>query len=232
MQIGDALQTGWVSTVAFDNDTYQRKTPTLPSPGDTRIAAPNPPPSPPENNSFYGAHQEYYDGNLHSPDKVVRRDAATGGFPAGMLRLSECVGLPQEATCGLVAAGGFNDCIKKMSTDTRFDTNVCFRYFTNFAGMRACDAAKPCRDDYICVRPISGYSREDEANESFDSRRQDMEHPPLPYNELIGQPAYDNTNFGEQMPDADWVRRRDRRGYCIPPYFVFQFRSDGHPPPP
>jgi hypothetical protein len=23
----------------------------------------------------------------------------------------------------------------------------------------------------------------------------------------------------------------DQRGICIPPYFVFQFRSDGHPAP-
>ena len=43
------------------------------------------------------------------------------------------------------------------------------------AGLRACDAATPCRDDYLCVRLDAG------------------------------------------------------RGACIPPYFVFQMRVDGHP---
>jgi hypothetical protein len=231
MQIGDALQTGYVSAAGFDQDSYHRTFPVNAAPDDTRIPSEDLPAHPPANNSFYGAHQEFYQGQPNSPDKATRRDALTGGFPAGMLRLSECLGLPKEATCGLVAASGFNACIQKMSTDDRFNTNVCFRYFTAFAGMRACDASEPCRDDYICVRPISGYDSDDEAQKSFAARRHDLENPPVAYNSLVGQSPYDTTNFGEQKPDSPWVQRHDRRGYCIPPYFVFQFRSDGHPPP-
>ena len=40
------------------------------------------------------------------------------------------------------------------------------------------------------------------------------------------------TQFGEGMPDVTWLARNggqgDRRGVCIPPYFVFQFKADGH----
>jgi hypothetical protein len=40
------------------------------------------------------------------------------------------------------------------------------------------------------------------------------------------------TFFGEKMPDSSWLDRNggngDRRGLCIPPYFVFQFKADGH----
>ena len=45
----------------------------------------------------------------------------------------------------------------------------------------------------------------------------------------------DPEDFGQKEPDAAWLGRNngkgDRRGLCIPPYFVFQFRSDGHPSP-
>ena len=44
---------------------------------------------------------------------------------------------------------------------------------------------------------------------------------------------YDADDFGQKEPDDAWLSRNggvgDRRGICIPPYFVFQFRSDGHP---
>jgi hypothetical protein len=230
-QIGDALQVGRVSVEGFDQDTYVRKTPRKPSPGNTLIPASEFPHAAPVGNDYYGAHQESYGGNPKSADKAERRDAGTGGFPAGMLRLSECIGLPREATCGVIAASGFNDCIKQMSHDERFDTDVCFRHFTAFAGMRACNAAAPCRDDYICVRPIEGYGTMEDAKRSFKKRRENLKHPPINYSEIIDAPAYDETNFGEQQPSEDWINGHDRRGYCIPPYFVFQFRSDGHPPP-
>jgi hypothetical protein len=46
---------------------------------------------------------------------------------------------------------------------------------------------------------------------------------------------YDPQDFGQQEPDEAWLARNqgqgDQRGICIPPYFVFQFRSDGHPAP-
>jgi hypothetical protein len=113
----------------------------------------------------------------------------------------------------------------------RFNTDVCFQQFTAFAGMRAFDAASPCCDDYICVRPISGFSNAEEAQKCFKDRREKLSHPKIDYRGIIDAPAYDPTNYGETQPDANWVKRQDRRGYCIPPYFVFQFRSDGHPPP-
>ena len=42
---------------------------------------------------------------------------------------------------------------------------------------------------------------------------------------------YSPANFGQAAPDLAWMKRNDRRGICIPPYFVFQFRVDGHPKP-
>ena len=49
------------------------------------------------------SHQEYYEGddsnNTLLPLLFVnKRNAQTGGFPAGALRLSKCKGLPPEAT--------------------------------------------------------------------------------------------------------------------------------------
>ena len=47
--------------------------------------------------------------------------------------------------------------------------------------------------------------------------------------------SYDPADFGQKQPDSAWLERNggrgDQRGVCIPPYFVFQFRSDGHPAP-
>ena len=43
--------------------------------------------------------------------------------------------------------------------------------------------------------------------------------------------AYNPLAFGQKAPDRDWMQHNDRRGICIPPYFVFQFRADGHPQP-
>lgn len=54
--------------------------------------------------------------------------------------------------------------------------------FTKTAGLRACDKAHPCREDYICT---AGY---------------------------------------DDLPQA-----KPGEGTCIPPYFIFQFRVDGHP---
>lgn len=223
-EVGDALQEGRVETSAFGSDKYVRTSPDGPDKRIPIAALPSPSPT---GNSYYGAHQEFYEGDISSSDKVVRRDALTGGFPAGMLRLSECVNLPKEATCGLIASSGFNDCVGRLRSDTAYSVNTCFRHFTSYAGVRACDRANPCRDDYICVKPM-GY-RPDTAVSQFTKRRQDIASSP--YFRAINNRDYDPTDFGQKQPDENWISRDDQRGLCIPPYFVFQFRSDGHPAP-
>ncbi|WP_246686789.1 hypothetical protein [Mesorhizobium sp. B2-4-19] len=63
-----------------------------------------------------------------------------------MLRKANCDKLPDEATCGRLAKTGFNDCIASGK-----DHKFCTREFTKTAGLRACDKAHPCREDYICT---------------------------------------------------------------------------------
>jgi hypothetical protein len=225
-EIGDPLQEGDVKTSAFGNDQYKRTKPE-PVTDDTRILPKALPQNPPADNEYYGAHQEYYPGDPDSSDRVKRRDAKTGGFPAGMLRLSECVGLPQEASCGLIASSGFNDCIPELSSNPDLSIEDCFTNFTSYAGIRACTAASPCRDDYICVRPM-GY-HPDNAIERYNARRNALSSSHLFWE--INHRRYDPSDFGQKQPDATWISRDDQRGLCIPPYFVFQFRSDGHPAP-
>lgn len=223
-QIGDAMQVGKVSTARFGLDTYLR---TDPAPvGDwsdrrnrnTLIPASRLPANPPPGNSYYSAHQEYYEGDQGSSDPATLRDAQTGGFPSGMLRLSECRGLPGEATCGLTASTGFNACLTKVKAGTK-TLKQCFTERTSYAGMRACNSANPCRDDYICLRPM-GYN-EANGHDQFVARKN-----AVPYTEA---------DYGQAEPDSAWLGRNggrgDPRGICIPPYFVFQFRSDGHPSP-
>jgi hypothetical protein len=235
-EVGDAMQRGIVETIAFGHDAYRRVAPE-PVTRDTRIPASALPTSPPPGNSYYGSHQEFYEGENAAAAKAcqseppeqecydIRRDRLTGGFPAGMLRLSECVGLPPEATCGLIASSGFNTCIANIGgQNTKYDVNVCFGYFTSFAGIRACDIANPCRDDYICVKPMSYTSQ------TFQERLKRLMDDAF-FEEVNGR-KYDLNDYGQKEPDESWVRRNDKRGLCIPPYFVFQFRSDGHPSPP
>lgn len=234
-EIGDAMQHGVVETVAFGHDLYQRVAPE-PVTQDTRIPASALPSSPPPGNSYYGSHQEFYEGDDPGTAEAcravpidpkcydIRRDRQTGGFPAGMLRLSECVGLPSEATCGLLASSGFNNCIGKIGSDSTYNVDICFNYFTSFAGIRACNVANPCRDDYICVKPMKY-----DAN-TYDGRLHRLQTDPY-FKDVTGR-NYDRNDYGQNRPDNDWVMRNDRRGLCIPPYFVFQFRSDGHPAPP
>jgi hypothetical protein len=223
-EIGDPLQLGRVKTTAFGHDAYIRTSPLAEAP---RIPPEALPPSAPAGNSYYGSHQEFYKGDASSSDRSVRRDASTGGFPAGMLRLSECVNLPGEATCGLIASSGFNSCIGRLGQDPNYSVGTCFRYFTSYAGIRACDRTKPCRDDYICVRPM-GYHPSNAAT-LFAKRLDDL--TTSTYFEQVNGRKYDPGDFGQKQPDSEWVKRDDQRGLCIPPYFVFQFRSDGHPAP-
>ncbi len=124
--IGDPLEFGEISTTKFGDDNYRRNSP----PRGSGLPAP-----PPGRSDYVASHQEL--------------DAATssGGFPAGMLRIDGCTNLPPEAKCGRVAATGFNKCI----SDGRPFPD-CLR-LTKTAGLRACDRANPCRQDYICTAP-------------------------------------------------------------------------------
>lgn len=98
------------------------------------------------------------------PDMVCNRSGV--GFPGGMC----------TATCG--AAGSrcgaiaildpFNACLARGEPFI-----ACIRSNVTPAGLRACDAETPCRDDYVCAKTPQG-------------------------------------------------------GACLPPYFVFQLRVDGH----
>src|SRR5215218_6932983 len=232
-QIGDAMQCGTVTTKAHGVDRYLRTDPPRETPPEwtdrakrkTLIPDERLPPGAPAENTYYAAHQEFFEGNDSDATPkpllfVNRRNAQTGGFPSGMLRLSECKGLPPEATCGLLAATGFNKCLAQVAEGER-KLGDCFVQRTAYSGVRACDAATPCRDDYICLRPI-GY---DAANghEKFLKRK-------------AGVAGHlDPEDFGQKEPDGAWLGRNggkgDPRGLCIPPYFVFQFRSDGHPSP-
>ncbi len=246
VQIGDPLQFGTVASKSFGNDLYQRVTPAIPDqPGkqrNTRIDTDKVKPPPPLDNSYVGAHQEFYkgEGGLdRDPTETAEqhairvRDQETGGFPAGALRLSECVKLFPEATCGLLASSGFNSCLTEVGEGKRTPDN-CFGIYTSYAGVRACNAANPCRDDYICLRPM-GYTAEN-AQSEFDARaarREAARNSPAEKKE--NRERLKITFFGEHRPDNAWLGRKDgngdRRGLCIPPYFVFQFKADGHSVP-
>jgi hypothetical protein len=91
------------------------------------------------------------------------------GFPGGMCTES-CSDLAPSSVCGAIAVlDPFNACVARGES---FAT--CLATHVRPAGLRACSAENPCRDDYLCAGS-SG------------------------------------------------------RGACIPPYFVFQLRVDGHP---
>lgn len=158
IQVGDPLEFGRVETAAHGADRYRRLQPPQPVPYDK-----SPPPS------WCGSacvvsHQQLI-GNA-------------GGFPGGMLRLKDCFKLPVEATCGRVAADGFNACVDKRKKTFK----ECLIEHSAEAGLRACDVRNPCREDYICT-----------------------------------------------ARHADIPTAKAGMGTCIPPYFMFQFRADGHP---
>lgn len=157
VKIGDPMEFGVVSSRIFGDDSYTRKVPSTPAePEDYHV-----PPPPSDRGDYVVSHQGFRLADL------------TGGFPAGMLRIAGCDSLPSEAACGRVAVDGFNKCV----ADGR-PFQECLK-FTALAGLRACDRANPCREDYICTAP---------------------------YADL-----------------------QSKAGTCIPPYFMFQFRVDGHP---
>lgn len=98
------------------------------------------------------------------PQMICNRSGV--GFPGGMCT-APCN--DPAARCGAIAIlDPFNACL------ARGDSFLsCIRGNVQPAGLRACDAQNPCRDDYVCARTAQG-------------------------------------------------------GACLPPYFVFQLRVDGH----
>lgn len=100
-------------------------------------------------------------------------EATRVGFPGGMCA-GQCGAAAKAATCGSIALlNGFNRCLARREPFAR-----CISENVRPAGLRRCDDATPCRDDYLCARTTAG------------------------------------------------------DGACIPPYFLFQMRVDGHPRPP
>jgi hypothetical protein len=98
---------------------------------------------------------------------VCNRNAV--GFPGGMCT-EDCSALSERGRCGAIAVlEPFNACVAR--GEPFFD---CLTNHSRPAGLRACSAVEPCRDDYVCARTATG-------------------------------------------------------GACIPPYFLFQLRVDGHP---
>lgn len=96
------------------------------------------------------------------------------GFPGGMCS-GACDPADPEAVCGRIAIlDGFNRCLA-----ARQPFAACLARHTRPGKLRACSAAQPCREDYICAEAGDG-----------------------------GKPG---------------------AGACIPPYFLFQMRVDGHP---
>ena len=121
-RVGEPMQSGRVTNGLYGQDRYVRDPEFRPAPWEQR-------------SDLVTSRQEYEPSNR------------TGGFPGGMLRLSSCERLPGEATCGRVASTGWNDCLAQHR-----DFYYCLRERTAPAGMRACDAKHPCRDDYICTQ--------------------------------------------------------------------------------
>jgi hypothetical protein len=73
------------------------------------------------------------------------------GFPGGMCTAS-CDALPAGSTCGAIALlTPFNNCLARQVPFPR-----CLREHVSPAGLRACSADAPCRDDYVCARTADG----------------------------------------------------------------------------
>lgn len=162
--VGDPVEFGEIKMSKWGSDQYCRL-----SPATAKACAIDPArdKKPVIKLAGYGAARQRYD----NPEQK------TGGFPGGMLRKASCDKLPDEASCGRLAKTGFNDCIASGK-----DHKFCTKEFTKTAGLRGCDKAHPCREDYICT---AGYD--------------------------------------------DLAEAKSGKGTCIPPYFIFQFRVDGHP---
>ena len=92
------------------------------------------------------------------------------GFPTGMCT-KRCGGLSEGEACGpIVDFTTFNNCVGRRQPFPK-----CIEAAAHPVGLRACDEAHRCRDDYVCAKSA----------------------------------------YGDE-------------GVCLPPYFLFQLRVDGH----
>ena len=229
-QIGDATQVGTVTTKAFRFERYKRMPDQMKNyaVSNGSLVALNPalfPGGP--TNAYYSAQQEFHSGVNDSEISAtvsarertfLKFQQGTGGFPSGSLRMVECVGLPFEANCGLLATSGFTDCLGAVTPQKPLSD--CFRRYTSFAGTRACSPSMPCRDDYICLKGLGWNAKE--LDIGFNDRLQQRDK------------RYEaEGTWGQIKPELAWAMRNaargDKRGVCVPPYFVAQFKSDGHP---
>lgn len=105
------------------------------------------------------------------------------GFPGGLCAVA-CSSLasdPNGVCAGIPILTSFNACLARSEP-----FEACIAANTNPSGVRGCDAANPCREDYICA----------------------------------GAPSVFGGGGGGGGKG---------RGACMPPYFLFQLRVDGHP---
>ena len=142
-----------------------------------------------------------------APSSNSGRQTNQGAFQAAWCASDVAATCRGSATCGKVAATGFNDCLD----DPRQPLPVCFNKYVTYAGLRACDAAHPCREDYICVR---GALDRGESSKALQA---------LIVTDKAGKEAPESCG----VPDSSW-QNKIAMGTCIPPYFVLQFRADKH----
>ena len=94
--------------------------------------------------------------------KVMKRSCGAAGacetnrvgFPGGMCEASCASHAPGVICTGIPILVGFNGCLAK-----KIPFEQCIAENTTPGGVRACDAATPCRDDYVCARGATGGGR-------------------------------------------------------------------------
>lgn len=72
------------------------------------------------------------------------------GYPAGLCFANDCDPKSDKA-CAALAVPGFNPCLAKGRP-----FKECLEKFTGSIDAAECDAARPCRDDFICAEGFAG----------------------------------------------------------------------------
>ena len=84
---------------------------------------------------------------LKACDAEQRCDINRSGFPLGACGGSCTSSLPDAACADFLDADAFQNCLRARKTFAQ-----CAKQHVFGAGLRACDADSPCRQDYVCVR--------------------------------------------------------------------------------